>query len=236
MLEEINDLVKKRSTSRQEHILEENINVNEDSQCIVTYDQVRKTQTKHEEGENKDLKQLIHRNSYHKPFSQPELESLSNIIDHLTPNSVYFQGNMLSLELKDKHYRYWMTSHDNTETHIHDAGEDRERDSNKEGKVFKLLGEKKESRLTKRKEVKDQSTQTDDKQTSIYFDQVQKRSMHLTQTATNHCNTVNTEDENIYPGFLDQGTILAGKNVQKKIRKQRDVQEHTSTTICSEIV
>ncbi|CAC5393004.1 unnamed protein product [Mytilus coruscus] len=92
-----------------------------------------KTQTKHEKGENKDVKQLINRNSYQKQLSQSERELLSNIIDRLTPNSVYCQDNLLTLELKDKQYRYWMTSHGNTETHNHDKGEDRERDSNKEG-------------------------------------------------------------------------------------------------------
>ncbi|VDI16922.1 Hypothetical predicted protein, partial [Mytilus galloprovincialis] len=90
------NLDKKRSTSRQEYILEENINVNEDSQGILTYDQVRQTQTKHEKEENKDQKQFINRNSPknssfrnsdQKQLSQSELELLSNIIDRLTPNS-----------------------------------------------------------------------------------------------------------------------------------------------------
>ncbi|CAG2240740.1 unnamed protein product [Mytilus edulis] len=210
MVKENNNLDKKRSTSRQEYILEENMNVNEDSQCILTYDQVRQAQTKHEKGENKDLKQLINRNSYQKQLSQSELELLSNIIDRLTPNSVYCQDNLLTLELKDKQYRYWMTSHGNTKTHNHDEGEDREQDSNKEGKSLQDTW-RKEPSLTKRKEVKDQSTQTtDDKHTPIHFDQEQKWSMHLTQTAINHCNTVKAEDEHIDPGSLEV-TILTGK-------------------------
>ncbi|CAC5366148.1 unnamed protein product [Mytilus coruscus] len=202
MVKENNNLDKKRSTSRQEYILEENINVNEDSQCILTYDQVRQTQTKHEKGENKDVKQLINRNSYQKQLSQSELDLLSNIIDRLTPNSVYCQDNLLTLELKDKQYRYWMTSHGNTETHNHDKGEDRERDSNKEGNSLQdtqsncvkrqipkteqwtltdELSSGKDSSLTNRKEMKDHSTQTtDDNQTPIHFDQEHKWSMHFT--------------------------------------------------------
>ncbi|XP_071133073.1 uncharacterized protein [Mytilus edulis] len=232
MVKENNNLDKKRSTSRQEYNLEENMNVNADSQVILTYDQVRQTQTKHEKGENKDLKQLINRNSYQKQLSRSELELLSNIIDRLTPNSVYCQDNLLTLELKDKQYRYWMTSHGNTKTHNHNEEEDREQDSNKEGKSLQdtwsncdkrqiLKTEQwtqtderssgKEHSFTKRKEVKDQSTQTtDDKHTQIHFDQEQKWSMQLTQTAINHCNTVKAEDEHNYPGSLEV-TILTGK-------------------------
>ncbi|CAG2206791.1 unnamed protein product [Mytilus edulis] len=242
MVKENNNLDKKRSTSRQEYILEENMNVNEDSQCILAYNQVRQTQTKHEKVENKDLKQLINRNSYQKQLSQSELELLSNIIDRLTPNSVYCQDNLLTLELKDKQYRYWMTSHGNTKTHNHDEGEDREQDCNKEGKslqdtqsscvkkqIMKTeqgtqtdeLSSGKESSLTKRKEVKDQSTQTtDDQQTPIHFDQIHKWSMHFTQTAINHRNTVKAEDEHIDPGFLE-GTQLKGKTRTEKLQEAK---------------
>ncbi|CAG2221321.1 unnamed protein product [Mytilus edulis] len=242
MVKENNNLDKKRSTSRQEYILEENINVNEDSQGILTYDQVRQTQTKHKKVENKDQKQFINRNSDQKQLSQSELELLSNIIDRLTPNSVYCKDNLLTLELKDKQYRYWMTSHGNMEIHYHDEGEERERASNKEGEslqdtqsscvkkqIMKTeqgtqtdeLSSGKESSLTKRKEVKDQSTQTtDDQQTPIHFDQIHKWSMHFTQTAINHRNTVKAEDEHIDPGFLE-GTQLKGKIRTEKLQEAK---------------
>ncbi|CAG2222481.1 unnamed protein product [Mytilus edulis] len=237
MVKDNNDLDKKRSTNRHEHILEESINTNEDSQCILKYDQVMQSQPKHEEGGNKDLKHFIKLNSYQNQLSQSELELLSNTIDRLTPNSVYCQDNLLTLELKDKQYRYWMTSHGNTKTHNHDEGEDREQDCNKEGKslqdtqsscvkkqIMKTeqgtqtdeLSSGKESSLTKRKEVKDQSTQTtDDQQTPIHCDQIHKWSMHFTQTAINHRNTVKAEGEHIDPGFLE-GTLLKGKTCTEK--------------------
>ncbi|VDI53626.1 Hypothetical predicted protein [Mytilus galloprovincialis] len=242
MVKENNNLDKKRSTSRQEYILEENINVNEDSQGILTYDQVRQTQTKHEKGENKDQKQFINRYSDQKQLSQSELELLSNTIDRLTPNSVYCKDNLLTLELKDKQHRYWMTSHGNMEIHYHDEREERERASNKEGKslqdtqsncvkrqIMKTeqgtqtdeLSSGKESGLTKRKEVKDQSTQTtDDQQTPIHFNQIYKWSMHFTQTAINHRNRDKAEDEHIDPGFLE-GTQLKGKIRTEKLQEAK---------------
>ncbi|CAG2251430.1 unnamed protein product [Mytilus edulis] len=239
MVKENNNLDKKRSINRQKYILEENINVNEDSQGILTYDQVRQTQTKHKKVENKDQKQFINRNSDQKQLSQSELELLSNIIDRLTPNYVYCKDNLLTLELKDKQYRYWMTSYGNMEIHYHDEGEERERASNKEGEslqdtqsscvekqIMKTeqgtqtdeLSSGKESSLTERKEMKDQSTQaTDDQQTPIHFDQIHKWSMHFTQTAINHRNTVKAEDEHIDPGFLE-GTQLKGKTRRDSLK------------------
>ncbi|CAC5406941.1 unnamed protein product [Mytilus coruscus] len=38
-----------------------------------------------------------------------ELELLSDIIDRLTPTSVYYPDNLLTLELKNRKYRYWKT-------------------------------------------------------------------------------------------------------------------------------
>ncbi|CAG2249082.1 unnamed protein product [Mytilus edulis] len=240
MVKENNNLDKKRSINRQKYILEENINVNEDSisQGILTYDQVRQTQTKHKKVENKDQKQFINRNSDQKQLSQSELELLSNIIDRLTPNYVYCKDNLLTLELKDKQYRYWMTSYGNMEIHYHDEGEERERASNKEGEslqdtqsscvekqIMKTeqgtqtdeLSSGKESSLTERKEMKDQSTQaTDDQQTPIHFDQIHKWSMQFTQAAFNHRNTVEAEDEHIDPGFLEGTLLKLGKTRTEK--------------------
>ncbi|XP_071176357.1 uncharacterized protein [Mytilus edulis] len=240
MVKENNNLDKKRSINRQKYILEENINVNEDSisQGILTYDQVRQTQTKHKKVENKDQKQFINRNSDHKQLSQSELELLSNIIDRLTPNYVYCKDNLLTLELKDKQYRYWMTSYGNMEIHYHDEGEERERASNKEGEslqdtqsscvekqIMKTeqgtqtdeLSSGKESSLTEGKEMKDQSTQaTDDQQTPIHFDQIHKWSMQFTQAAFNHRNTVEAEDEHIDPGFLEGTLLKLGKTRTEK--------------------
>ncbi|CAG2203019.1 unnamed protein product [Mytilus edulis] len=234
MVKDNNDLDKKRSTNRKEHILEENINTNEDSQYILKYDQVMQSQPKHEEGGNKDIRHFIKLNSYQNQLTQSELELLSNTIGRLTPNSVYCQNNLLTLELKDKQYRYWMTrKHD---------GENRERDSNKEGNNFEDtlnncvkrqilkkeqwaqtddLSSEKESSLTKRKEVKDQSIQTSvDKQTPMHFDQEHEWNMHFTQTAINHRNTVKAEDEHINPGFLE-GTQLTGKTRTEKLQEAK---------------
>ncbi|XP_071123589.1 uncharacterized protein [Mytilus edulis] len=235
MVKDNNDIDKKKSTNRQEHILEENININEDSQCILKYDQVMQSQPKHEEGGHKDLKHFIKLNSSQNQLSQSELELLSNTIDRLTPNNIYCQNNLLTLELKYKQYRYWMTRK-------HDEGEDRERDSNKEGNSFEDtlsncvkkqilkkaqytqtddLSLEKTSNLTKRKEVNDQSTQTsNDKQTPIHFDQEHEWNMHFAQTAINHRNTVKAGDEHIDPGFLE-GTQLKGKTRTEKLQEAK---------------
>ncbi|CAC5407707.1 unnamed protein product [Mytilus coruscus] len=68
IVKENTNLENKKSASKQ--IIEENINVNEDSQSILTCRQLKQTPTKHQKGENKDLKQIINRNSYQKQLSQ----------------------------------------------------------------------------------------------------------------------------------------------------------------------
>ncbi|VDI11428.1 Hypothetical predicted protein [Mytilus galloprovincialis] len=152
MVKDNNDLDKKRSTNRHEHILEESINTNEDSQCILKYDQVMQSQPKHEEGGNKDLKHFIKLNSYQNQLSQSELELLRKGIQSYKKKG----GEKIRVH--------------------------------KQQMINKL-----QCTLIKN----------------------MNGSMHFTQTAINHRNTVKAEGEHIDPGFLE-GTLLKGKTCTEK--------------------
>ncbi|CAC5361362.1 unnamed protein product [Mytilus coruscus] len=118
-------------------------------------------------------------NRNYKSDSLCEADERYNIFDRLAPNSVYCSHNLLALELMGKQYRFWITSKGNAETH---KGENREQEVDEEVKSLHTLcncvkrqilktepctqsdeiSSGKESSLTRRKEVKDQSTQTID--------------------------------------------------------------------------